>query len=108
MLNVLLNSKFICEDEILLRFLTDQDFEVESGEAGGTLNYLRSIGEIAFNAKELKNYGMAYYNYLKSFKKTDINNKVTNCYKEAEPVLSYCLVLEGYRSVIVTNFDKRR
>lgn len=36
---------------------------------------------------------MAYYNYFKNFKKADINTKVTDRYKEAEPILSYCLVL---------------
>jgi len=44
---------------------------------------LRSLGEIAFNVKELKTYGMAYYNYFKSFKRTIINTDVTNCYKKA-------------------------
>ena len=77
MLNMLMNSKFISEDEVLINFLMDQDYEVESGQSEGTLNYIRSLGEIAFNTKELKTYGMAYYNYFKSFKKTDINTKVT-------------------------------
>jgi hypothetical protein len=43
----------------------------------GTLNYLRSLGEIAFNAKELKTYGMAYYNYFKTFNKNSIKTQVT-------------------------------
>lgn len=30
-MNVLMNSKYISEDEVLNKFLTDQDFEVESG-----------------------------------------------------------------------------
>lgn len=72
------------------------------------MDYLRSLGEIAFNAKELKSYGMAYYNYFKSFKKSDISTKVTDCYKEAEPILSYCLEIDNYRTAIIANFDKRR
>lgn len=66
------------------------------------------MGEIAFNARELKSYGMAYYNYFKSFKKSDINTKVTDCYKEAESILSYFIALDSYRTTINSNFDKRR
>lgn len=83
MLNTLLNSKFISEDQILINFLTNQDFQIESGESMDTIGYIRSLGQIAFNAKELKTYGMAYYNYFKSFKKEDVHTKVTECYKSA-------------------------
>jgi hypothetical protein len=55
------------------------------------LGYIRSLGEIAFNAKELKTYGMAYYNYFKSFKKESISTKVTETYKMAEEEFLYCL-----------------
>ena len=46
-----MNSKFICEDDILISFLMNQDYEVESNESSGTLSYIKSLGDIAFNAK---------------------------------------------------------
>ena len=88
--------------------MTEQDYNVDAGEIGGTINYIRSLGEIAFNAKELKTYGMAYYNYFKEYKQTEIDTIVTSTYKAAEPIFSYCLELESYRAKINSNFDKRR
>lgn len=82
MLNALLNSRFISQDEILDKFLKDQDFEVEEKGEGVALGYLKSISSIAFNATALKRYGLAYYNYLTEFKKTDITTPVTIKYKE--------------------------
>jgi hypothetical protein len=30
-MNVIMNSRYISEDAVVIKFLTDQDFEVESG-----------------------------------------------------------------------------
>ena len=48
---MLMNSKFISEEQVLLDFLMNQDYEVESSESEGTLSYIKSLGDIAFNAK---------------------------------------------------------
>ena len=42
---------------------------------------MRSMSSINFNASELKNYGMAYYNYLREFRREDIKTIVIDKYK---------------------------
>ncbi len=74
---MLLNVNVVSEDEIIKKFLTNQQFEIESPDEGNTLSYLQSITKIAFNAKELKNYGVAYYNYWTEFKQSSIKTEVT-------------------------------
>ena len=49
MLNVLLASKYVREDQLLLQFLKDQNFELEGGE-GATATYLRSLSSLNFSA----------------------------------------------------------
>ena len=49
LLNGLLSSKHVREDQELLRFLKEQEFEIEGGE-NGTLSYMRSMTELNFSA----------------------------------------------------------
>jgi hypothetical protein len=51
MLNSLINSKFVNRDEILEKFLADQDFEIEASNEGGAITYIKSMSAIAFNTK---------------------------------------------------------
>lgn len=64
--------------------------------------------EIAFNATELKDYGIAYYNYISEYNKTEVKTPVTEKYSEIKILLSTLLSINEYRMKINDNFDKRR
>ena len=65
MLNRLIDNKFASHDEILHKFLTIPEFEIEqNGEGYGA--YLKSLADMALNPKDVKDYGVAYWSYLNS------------------------------------------
>ena len=80
LLNALLTSKHLRNDECLLQFLRDQNFEMEAGE-GSTMTYLRSMSSMSFSVNELKNYGMAYDNYLTNFRQEEVSTVAIDKYK---------------------------
>ena len=70
-------SKFVSKDETLRKFLTEESFDIEARVESVPMFYINTIKEIAMNlnAKELKDYGMAYYKYI-SESNIVLNNEV--------------------------------
>ena len=49
-----------------------------------------------FNAKELKDYGMAYYKYISESKIT-LNSQVNDCYNEIQGLAKNFIDMNNYR-----------
>lgn len=61
MLNCLVNSKFINKDEMLEKFLSDQDFEIEGSSEGGFFEYFKWFVDLLSSTKEMKIYASALF-----------------------------------------------
>lgn len=86
MLNRLLSNKIINEDLILKKFLTDQHFEIEVNKESYA-SYLKGITDIVFNAKQLKDFGVAYYNYLREKGNVKLDNEIENKYAHISEII---------------------
>lgn len=79
MVNRLLSNKIISDDTVLQKFLTDQYFEIEFNKESYA-SYFKSITDVVFNAKQLKDFGVAYYNYLKEKGNVKLDSEIENKY----------------------------
>lgn len=89
MFNRLLDSKFVGEDDVLGRFLEDEDFQVEL-HVEDEYSYMKmftGLTDIVFNAKEIKDYGLAYYNYVSEYKNKPLNTDISKEFERLQPTL---------------------
>ena len=110
MFNRLLDSKFVGEDEVLGRFLEDEDFQVEL-HADDEYSYMKmftGLTDIVFNAKEIKDYGLAYYSYISEYKNKPLNSEVAKEFERLQPLLEVLKETNIHRNKMNQNFDKRR
>lgn len=70
MFNRLLECKQVSDDEDLYKFLENEDFQIEQSpdDEYSFTKMFSGFTDIVFNAKEIKDYGMAYYNYVSEYK----------------------------------------
>lgn len=107
MLNRLLENQFVSKDKLLHRFLTEPTYEIECVKEGYG-SYIKSITDILFNAKELKDYGVAYCNYLREKGTEKLNPEIQQKYARIMEIIEVFNALNSYRKKTNTNFDKRR
>ena len=61
--------------------------------------------EIMFNAKEIKDYGMAYYSYVSDYKNKPLLTETAKMYEELQPMLELLMKTNAHRKKINENFD---
>lgn len=69
---------------------------------------LFGLKDIVFNYNELKDYGMAYYNYISEYKKKAINTECSQEYEKLQNIMDSILAINDYRVTMNSNFEKRR
>ena len=93
---------------MLYRFLTDESFDIDSCNERKPGFYLESVRDIvlSLSAKEVKDYGIAYYKYL-SESKINLDSTINGLYEEIDKMIAKFMILNEYRERINENFKKR-
>ena len=108
MLNRLMQKNEVSQDPKLLKFFMDENYEISAQNGENYWEALTGWKDIVLNYSELKDYGMAYYNYVSEYKNKPLNTEISKEYDELQTLVNVVMIANEHRKKINANFDRRR
>ena len=108
MLNRLMNKNEINKDEKLIKFLTDENYEIPAENSEDYWEAITGWKDFVLNYNQLKDYGVAYYKFISEYKNKPLSTELAREYEELEGEIKIIRAADEHRRKINANFDSRR